>query len=170
MPKPKPLLFRIINSLALGPWRALGLLDDMNRVELPLFDSFRNPTPPPGGWASLQGYRRFVQRQQQLMQSWDEFGSDAGFKAAAAQQGLVVDDDEGLGRVPGPRALWLRVTLSGRSYEAGPPRVYSASAKLDVDRGGCLGLSLQASVCLKDCVDWISRVGYPCSMLIVAVA
>jgi hypothetical protein len=117
-------------------------VDDTSRVELPLFDSFRNPTPPPGGWASLAGYRRFIQRQQQLMESWDEFGSDAGFKGAAAQQGLVDKEDEGLGRVPGPRALWLRVTLSGRSYEAGPPRVYSAKAKLDVDRGGWLGLSL----------------------------
>jgi hypothetical protein len=128
--------------MLLGPWRALGLVDDTTRVELNLFDSFQNPSAPAGGWGSLPGYRRFVQRQQQMMQSWDEYGSDDAAAAAAdvklgRRQGLgSEEEEEGLGHVPGPRALWLRVSLSGRSYEAGPPRVYNARAKLDVDRGG----------------------------------
>lgn len=129
--------------MLLGPWRALGLVDDTTRVELNLFDSFQNPSVPVGGWGSLPGYRRFVQRQQILMQSWDEYGSDdpaAADVKMSQRQGFGSDDDEeGLGHVPGPRALWLRVSLSGRSYEAGPPQVYNARAKLDVDRGGLRG-------------------------------
>lgn len=140
VPKPRPLLFRLVSSMLLGPWRMLGLLEDTTRVELSLFDSFQNPSAPAGGWGSLPGYRRFVRRQQQLMQSWDEYGSDDDLNSNSnikmtGRQGLGEEDEEGSGPVPGPRALWLRVSLSGRSYEAGPPRVYNAKAKLDVDRG-----------------------------------
>lgn len=156
LPKPRPLLLRMASSLLLGPWRALGLLSDTTRVELSLFESFQNPSAPPGGWGSLPGYRRFVQRQQQQLQSFDEFGgydyetSDrkmdqggGGVKGRGSRLNPERgEEEEGFGEgVQGPRALWLRVTLSGRSYEAGPPRVYKAAATLDVDRGeheGCL--------------------------------
>jgi hypothetical protein len=161
VPKPQPLLFRMISSMLLGPWRMLGLLSDTTRVELGLVEAFQNPAAPAGGWGSVPGYRRFVRRQQQQMQAWDEYGSDGeeddsvmGFvgKGSAAmqrqQQGSSGQqqqqrqreeegDEEGLGHVPGPRALWLRVSLSGRCYgQTGPPRVYNARAKLDIDRGG----------------------------------
>mgnify|MGYP001807879979 FL=1 len=114
-------------------------------MDLSLFESFQNPTAPAGGWGSLPGYRRFVQRQQRVMRSYDEFGSEhedaaaaAGFKDSRKTHG----EEEEEGFVQGPRALWLRVSLSGRSYEAGPPRVYNAHAKLDVDRGGCSAVAL----------------------------
>lgn len=134
LPRPRPLVLRIISSFMWGPWRALGLVDDTTTVKIPLLDAFHNPVTPPGGWDSAPGYRRFIRRQQQAMQSEDEFGSDVSL----AQQDRKADSDEeeeGAGGVPSPRALWLRVTLSGRSFEAGPPRIYSARAKLDVDRG-----------------------------------
>lgn len=31
VPKPKPLVFRLISAFTLGPWRAIGLLDDTVR-------------------------------------------------------------------------------------------------------------------------------------------
>jgi hypothetical protein len=75
-----------------------------------------------------------------MMQSWDEYGSDDlaaadDVKLSQRQGSGSEEEEQGLEHVPGPRALWLRVSLSGRSYESGPPRVYNARAKLDVDRG-----------------------------------
>lgn len=137
MPRPKPFIFRFIKNLALGPWIALGIIDDTVHVELPIFNNYHNPPPPPGGWSSLPGYRRFFMRHQQLLRTWDEYG-DSGVapNAGAGQQGFGgVEEEEGLVQVPGPRALWLRMTLGGRSREAGPPRLYGAKAKFDVDRG-----------------------------------
>lgn len=166
VPKPQPLLFRMISSMLLGPWRVLGLVSDTTRVELGLVEAFQNPATPPGGWGSLPGYRRFVRRQQQQMQAWDEYSSDAEDdigvvckgsamqrqQGSGQQQQQQEEDDEGLGHVPGPRALWLRVSLSGRCYgQAGPPRVYNARAKLDIDRGGWVGCAV-CPCCL--CVFW----------------
>jgi len=69
----------------------------------------------------------------------DEFGEEGEWSQATRRQGSAQQQEEekedDVGHVPGPRALWLRLMLSGRSYESGPPRVYKARAKFDVDRG-----------------------------------
>lgn len=139
LPRPQPLIFRLLNELILGPWRALGLMSSSVRIDLPIFDSYTNPQAPPGGWGALPGYRRFYLRQQLVMQSMDEFGEEGEWSQATRRQGSAQQQEEekedDVGHVPGPRALWLRLMLSGRSYESGPPRVYKARAKFDVDRG-----------------------------------
>jgi hypothetical protein len=133
--KHRPLIARVASALVLGPWRALGLLGDSTTVTMTLFDGFSNPAPPPAGWASLPNYRRFwaLQQQQQLAAA-DYAGSSGGGGGGNAAAAAADDGDEDAA-VPGPRALWLKVTLAGRPDT---PRVYAASVRVDQQLGECV--------------------------------
>ncbi|KAF6264817.1 hypothetical protein COO60DRAFT_22651 [Scenedesmus sp. NREL 46B-D3] len=149
VPKPRPLAFRIADAFIFGPWRALGLKEDAVRVQLPLFDGFQNPQPPPGGWGSVAGLspaqKPAAAPAGECMAPGGTGGSSSssskGSKVAAAEDGCAAAAAaaaaaEGeAGAVAGPRAMWLRVTMVGRSVGYGPPRVYSAAAHLHTNLG-----------------------------------
>jgi hypothetical protein len=141
VPKPRPLFFRVADFFIFGPWRALGFKDDTVRVQMPLFDGFQNPQPPPGGWGSVAGLNPAktpaaagsgeclapgsmgVPGSSSSKGSRVTGGAASDGWAAAAAEGADV-------AVAGPRAMWLRVTMIGRSAGYGPPKVYRAAAHL----------------------------------------
>lgn len=135
VPKPRPLLYRIADTFIFGPWRALGLLDSSLRVSLPMFEGFQNPQPPPGGWGSVLGLGPGKKRVTECASPAPAGGSSSGSgKAAAESGGATLQEDA---EVSGPRAMWLRVTMIGRSVGYGPPKVYRATAKLDMRLSEC---------------------------------
>ncbi|KAF8065764.1 hypothetical protein HT031_002824 [Scenedesmus sp. PABB004] len=139
MPRRRSLLRRLASTLLLGPWRALGLLDDTTRVSLPLFEAFQNPSPPPGGWAAVPELRD-PHPARPGGDACDAAGG-GGAKAPARGKGGTTAAGGGGGRgtpaaeVSGPRAMWLRVSVAGRSPGVGPPKVFAATAHLRVRLG-----------------------------------
>lgn len=149
VPKPRALAFRVFDFFICGPWRALGLKDDTVRVQLPLFEGFQNPQPPPGGWGSVAG----------LNPTKGSGGAAAAGECSApgtpgmpsgssSSKGSRVTGPEGMwaaaaaadgdeSMVAGPRAMWLRVTMIGRSAGYGPPKVYRAAAHLHTQLSEC---------------------------------
>jgi hypothetical protein len=142
VPKPRALLFRVADFFVFGPWRALGLKDETIRVQLPLFEGFQNPQPPPGGWGSVAGLNPAKSAAASAAAAGECViptvpgmpGSSSSSKGSrvTGPEGTwgaaAADGEESV--VAGPRAMWLRVTMIGRSAGYGPPRVYKAAAHL----------------------------------------
>jgi hypothetical protein len=187
VPKPRALLFRVADFFIFGPWRALGLKDDTVRVQMPLFEGFQNPQPPPGGWGSVAGLNPSVKTSDtaagsakcmapgQTPSSSSSKGSRVTGPAAAAAD---AEDDS---YVAGPRAMWLRVTMIGRSAGYGPPKVYRAVAHLHtqlseykhcVTEASCTSFLFcwhSSAACCTEALIWSTRIACCLQQLAVAL-
>lgn len=97
-----------------------------------MFDSFQNPKSPPGGWSAL---KHALHPKSNILESNIPEGKLPESSSPPESQSGGVGGVVSEGQVVGPRAMWLRVTMIGRSAERGAPRVYRAAAVLDMKLG-----------------------------------